>query len=113
MSPPSSMSAPFASSDPRSRLERKMTSDDFFPFEVRRISLRDDQPFLHDIPARGKGQGEAKILLDQHDRVLARRANLQQHVPELLDDRGSQTLGGLVEEEELWACDQDTGDGQH
>src|SRR5262245_45052597 len=50
--------------------------------------------------------GKVEILFDQHDRDVAEIAQVGDGAADVLDDRGLDAFGRLVEQQELWAHDQ-------
>src|SRR5712671_7086608 len=68
---------------------------------VRPGALRDDLAALHDQILVGEGAGEVVVLLDEQDRHVAARRERADGALDVLDDRGLDPLGGLVEDQEL------------
>ncbi len=72
----------------------------------------DDPPVFHDVVAVRNRRGETEILLHQENC----EALLLEHpdgLADLLDDHRSQSLGRLVEQEQVGAGAQDAADRQH
>src|SRR6195256_2958995 len=61
----------------------------------------DDRAAVHDREMVAQLAREVEILLDQHDRDLAEIAQIGDGAADILDDRGLDALGGLVEQQEL------------
>src|SRR5215472_4668146 len=71
-----------------------------------------DPPALHDVVPVGDGSREPEVLLDQQDRE-ALLLELADGAADLLHDHRRESLGRLVEHEELRAGAEDPPDGEH
>src|SRR5947209_19113618 len=54
--------------------------------------------------------GEIEILLDQHDGDVAEAAQIRNRARDVLDDRGLDAFGWLVEQQQLWPHHQRAAD---
>ena len=78
----------------------------------RRRAMVHNLALAHDVHAVGHAEGQGDILLDEQDaEPFALQAH--QHAADLAHDDRRQTLGGLVEEEELRIGHQGARHGQH
>src|SRR6202165_5936559 len=64
------------------------------------LAAVDDRTPLHDRKMIAELAGEVEILLDQHDRDPAEIAQVGNGTADVLDDRGLDAFGGLVEQQE-------------
>ena len=67
---------------------------------------------IHDVDVVGDLAAEVQILLDQQDRHALLVAQELQRPADILDDRGLDALGRLVEHQDLGSGDQRTPDGE-
>ena len=72
----------------------------------------DDRAALHDRKMVAQLAGEVEILLDQHDRHLPQPAQIGDGAADVLDDRGLDAFGRLVEQQQLRPHDQRAADRQ-
>src|SRR5215218_7188499 len=74
--------------------------------DLARAALQHDLAAVHDVEAVGEVAGEGEVLLDQQDRHVAAPGQRADHPLDLLDDRGLDALGRLVQQEHLGPRDQ-------
>src|SRR6188768_3275279 len=67
---------------------------------------------VHDSEIVAELAGKVEILFDQHDRHGAEAAQIGDGAADVLDDRGLDTLGRLVEQQQLWPHHQRAADRQ-
>src|SRR5215831_2688344 len=72
----------------------------FRPDLIASGKLRHDAALVERVDAVGEGAHQRQVLLDNHQR--GGPAELAKDVLELVDDAGRETLGRLVDQEELW-----------
>ena len=75
-------------------------------------AARDDLAALHHQVLVGERAREVVVLLDQQDRHLAGRGERADGALDLLDDRGLDALGGLVEDQQARLHRQRAADGE-
>src|SRR5215218_10236765 len=80
--------------------------------ERRRVAGEHDLAAIHDEDPVGELLREIEILLDQDDGHLAALAQIGDGAADVLDDRGLDAFGRLVEDEELRAHDERAADGE-
>lgn len=61
----------------------------------------DDPAAIHDVDVVGKLAAEIEILLDEEDGDAGGIAQVADGAADILDDRGLDAFGGLVQDEEL------------
>src|SRR3954467_11750651 len=77
--------------------------------EMGDVAGRDDAAAVHDVKRVPELADEVEVLLDQRDRH-APLHEFAQDVADLLDDVGLDSLGRLVEEEDLRLADEGAAD---
>src|SRR5580658_3335765 len=80
--------------------------------QIRRAALENHPAMPHDVEAMGDAQGNGQFLLDQQDRNIA-RGDFLQELGNALDQLGRQTLGRLVDHNEIGIAHQRAADGEH
>src|SRR5260221_7893319 len=75
-------------------------------------AMANDLAALHDREVVGELAREVEILLDEEDRHVAARGELADHRGDVLDDRGLDALGRLVEDQQARLHDQRRGNGE-
>src|ERR1700756_1294981 len=75
-------------------------------------SGKDDFTALHYKKAGREIPGKIEILLDEQDCHVALHGEGANDALDLLDDRGLDALGRLVEDQQSWAGDESAGDRQ-
>ena len=69
--------------------------------ELGYLAVGDDRPLLHHIKRIRQAPSEFQILFDQQNRDLALRLDPRDDLFDLLNDRGLNPFGWLVEEQDL------------